>query len=58
MENYWYIKGYCYWEKELSKDENGNVWINIGWHCPMKVDEIGLQKTLAYSTWSYLQKFN
>jgi hypothetical protein len=59
MENYWHIKGYCYWEKELSKDEDGNVWINIGWHCPMMVSQNEtIQRVVAYSARWYLQTFN
>ena len=57
MINHWETKGWCYWEKELSRDEDGNIWINVGWHCPLLVTET-LQKTLAVSAYTYGGKFN
>jgi hypothetical protein len=59
MKNYWYIKGYCYWEKEISKDEEGNVWVNIGWHLPLRsTGEETIQYLAAISGLHYSQTFN
>ena len=56
-KNHWYVKGWCYWEKELSKDEGGNVWINVGWQGPLLVTQ-SLTKTLAVSAYTYAHRFN
>ncbi len=59
IKNHWYIKGFCYWEKQLSKDENGTVWINVGWHLPLSVSHgDSLKKILAVSAYTYGHKFN
>lgn len=59
MKNYWKIKGYCYWEKEISKDKDGKIWINVGWHLPLCTnEEQTIKKLLAVSAYSYASKFN
>ena len=58
IKNHWYIKGWCYWEKELSTDEDGNIWVNVGWHLPLIVKNNTLMKTLAVSGHAYASKFN
>ena len=59
MKNYWKIKGYCYWEKEISKDEDGNIWINVGWHLPLCTSKTyTIKKLLAVSAHTYASKFN
>lgn len=60
MKNHWRIPGYCYWEKEISKDKEGNVWINVGYHlplCDMK-GEYTIRKLLSISALVYIDKFN
>ncbi len=58
MKNHWYIKGWCYWEKQLSTDIDGTKWINVGWHLPLLVQGDTLIKTLAVSGHEYARKFN
>ena len=57
MDNNWIIKGFSYWENELSFDGD-IIWINIGWFLPLATDKINFQKTIAISCYSYIQKFN
>lgn len=57
--NHWRIKGICYWEAELSKDEDGNVWVNVGYCCPLVVKSgCSLVKVLAVSGCTYAQWFS
>jgi hypothetical protein len=58
MKNYWYIKGYSYWESELSVEKDGSIWINIGFHLPMLCNDNNFTKTVAISAYTYSQKFN
>lgn len=60
MKNYWKIKGYCYWEKQINKDEYGNIWINIGWTIPIcnNNGEYTITKMLALSAHYYSYNFN
>lgn len=59
MKNYWKIKGLCYWEKEISKDEDGNIWINVGWHLPLSTCKTyTIKKVLAVSAYVYASKFS
>lgn len=55
--NHWEIKGFVYWENELSV--NGvHCWINVGWHIPLYCHVSDIQKTLALSKYCYIQTFN
>ena len=56
-KNYWLIKGFCYWESELSFD-NDDIWINIGYFRPYVAKKENFQKILAISAYEYVNHFN
>ena len=58
MKNHWKIKGLCYWEEEISKDEDGVIWINVGWHLPLCGNKKKIKNLLAVSAYIYASKFN
>ncbi len=55
--NPWEIKGFCYWESELSFD-NDLIWINIGWSGPLVANKNNFQHVVGVSAWNYIRKFN
>lgn len=34
VKNHWKIKYFCYWENELTIEDEDTIWINIGFVCP------------------------
>lgn len=60
MNNHWKIEGICYWENEVSIDEDGCLWINVGWHLPLCDGNkmVSIQTLLAGSGYIYAEKFN
>ena len=57
MINHWEIKGFCYWEKELSFD-GSDIWINIGYSGPLVCKKINFQNVVALSGILYSSRFN
>ena len=62
IKNYWGIRGFSYWERELSESVSSKgqpiICVNVGFSTPLCCEKKDFQKTLAVSAYEYANKFN